>query len=174
MAVDLFAPCGTPWLAVFEGYAWPYDVPNGGHALSLRHADGSVAYYAHGESGGRPEGYVRAGEVIGRVSDSGNAAGTGCHLHFAISVGTNIYPDGSGNTRPADWLAGVAVAPAPPAPGPPEPPPPPPEPAPAPAPPAGPGAAPLPPASGYPAPGPDRGKLIGAAAVAVLLVLLAD
>src|SRR5262245_39424680 len=121
LAADLFAPCATPWLAVFDGLAWPYEVPLGGHALSLSHADGSVAYYAHGLPD-RASGEVRAGDVIGYVSDSGNAEGRGCHLHFAVGVGTNIYPDGSGNTAPWAWLSAAAVPPvveAPPEPAPP-------------------------------------------------------
>jgi murein DD-endopeptidase MepM/ murein hydrolase activator NlpD len=175
LAADLFAPCGTPWLAVFDGLAWPYEVPNGGHALSLLAADGSVGYYAHGLPD-RASGEVRAGDLIGYVSDSGNAEGRGCHLHFAVGVGQNIYPDGSGNTQPAAWLAGAAVPNAPPVVVvPPEPPvaAAPPEPPVAAAPPA---AAPLEPAAPVvEVPAPTAvGALVAWAAVAVLVWLALD
>lgn len=105
LAADLVAPEGTPWLAVFDGVARPIDVPDGGHALLLTAADGTVAYYAHG----RPErasGPVRAGDVVGYVSDSGNARGNP-HLHFA--VGSWIDDQGAGNVDPRAWLSGAAA-----------------------------------------------------------------
>jgi murein DD-endopeptidase MepM/ murein hydrolase activator NlpD len=105
-AVDIFAPEGTPWLAVFDGVAQPIDVRDGGNALLLTAADGTTAYYAHGLPD-RASGPVKAGQVIGHVSDSGNAKGTGPHLHFA--VGHNIDDQGAGDVAPADWLAGATA-----------------------------------------------------------------
>ena len=106
-AVDLFAAEGTPWTAVFDGVAQPLDVPLGGYALLLTAPDGTVAYYAHGLAE-RASGQVRAGGVIGYVSDSGNARGTGHHLHFA--VGSSIDSNGAGTVAPHLWLAGAAAA----------------------------------------------------------------
>ncbi len=108
-AVDLFAPCGTPWTAVFDGIAQPIDAPLGGNALLLTAADGTVAYYAHGKPE-RTSGQVRAGQVIGYVSDSGNAKGTGCHLHFAVGR-HGIDDNGAGDLDPAAWLAGAEAKP---------------------------------------------------------------
>ena len=102
LACDLFAPCGTPWLAVFDGLAEPVDVPLGGYALFITAADGFRAYYAHG-SPQRVSGSVRAGQIVGYVSDSGNAQGKGCHLHFAAG---RIDAGGGGTVNPRDWLAG--------------------------------------------------------------------
>lgn len=106
LAADLFAPEGTPWLAVFDGVAEPVDVPLGGHALLVTAADGTVAYYAHGLPR-RASGPVRAGQAIGYVSDSGNARGTGAHLHFAVG---SIDSAGAGTVSPAGWLSGAAAA----------------------------------------------------------------
>lgn len=104
LAVDLFAPRDTPWAAVFDGVAQPIDVPLGGYALLLRAADGWTAYYAHGLPD-RASGPVVAGQTIGYVSDSGNARGTGHHLHFA--VGRSIDDNGAGDVAPWEWLAGT-------------------------------------------------------------------
>src|SRR6202022_4177353 len=89
LAVDLFAPCGTPATAVFDGNVAPAVFPLGGNTVTLTAADGTQAYYAHRRPGGRDTGAVRAGDVVGYVSNSGNAnkrkdgqenAGE-CHLH---------------------------------------------------------------------------------------------
>lgn len=99
-AVDLFAPCSTPVLAVFDGVAQAVDYPLGGHTVLLTAADDTEAYYAHMQAN-RTSGPVQAGEVIGYVSDSGNAAGTGCHLHFAVG---RIDGNGAGTIAPWQWL----------------------------------------------------------------------
>lgn len=103
LAADIFAPCGTPWLAVFDGNSMPNDYTLGGHTVMLTADDGTQAYYAHGLPS-RIGGRVAAGDVIGYVSDSGNAQGTGCHLHFAVGV---INSNGGGSINPADWLSGA-------------------------------------------------------------------
>lgn len=107
-AVDLFAPEGTAWLAVFDGVAESRDYPLGGHTVMLTAADGTTAYYAHGLPS-RASGPVRVGQVIGYVSDSGNAKGTGCHLHFAVGS-HGVDENGAGDLDPAAWLAGTPIA----------------------------------------------------------------
>lgn len=115
LAVDLFADCGTPALAVFAGWAEAADYPDGGYTVFVTANDGTVAYYAH-LAAPRTVGRVQAGQQIGQVSDSGNARGTGCHVHFAVSRGT-IGSHGDGDLAPWEWLAGAdpALAPALPA-----------------------------------------------------------
>ncbi len=104
-AADIFVPCGTPVLAVFDGICEPIDVPLGGYAAFLTAADGMAAYYAH-MLPSRASGLVSAGDVIGYVSDSGNAKGTGCHLHFAVGV---IDSNGAGTIQPAAFLSSIDV-----------------------------------------------------------------
>jgi hypothetical protein len=82
--VDIFAPRRTPVLAVADGRA-SYRVSNlGGHSIWLN-TPGVSYYYAHLERvavGGGER--VRAGDIVGYVGDSGNAASVGPHLHFGI------------------------------------------------------------------------------------------
>jgi murein DD-endopeptidase MepM/ murein hydrolase activator NlpD len=85
---DIFAPLGAPVLAVADGTLFSVGWNNvGGHRLWLRDRQGNEYYYAHlsaysplAFNGAR----VRAGDVIGFVGDSGDAAGTPYHLHFEI------------------------------------------------------------------------------------------
>ncbi len=110
MAVDLPAPAGTAWLAVFDGQASSYWNDLAGNSLKLRADDGTVAYYAHGQVPGA-SGRVSAGQVIGQVGSTGSRS-SGPHLHFA--VGSSIDANGWGTIRPIDWFNG----PPGPAPGP--------------------------------------------------------
>ena len=102
LAGDFWAPNNTPWLAVYDGWATPMNVSLGGNALMLYHVDGTAAYYAHGTPW-RASGPVHAGDVIGYLSDSGNARGMP-HLHFAVGI---INQKGGGTLRLPVWLAGV-------------------------------------------------------------------
>ena len=100
---DLFAAEGTPLLAVEDGEVRFGDDPRGGRIASLRASDGLRYYYAHlsGFAGSaRP---VRAGEVIGYLGRTGNAAHTAPHLHFGV-----YRSDGSA-TNPFPMLQGAAV-----------------------------------------------------------------
>jgi murein DD-endopeptidase MepM/ murein hydrolase activator NlpD len=86
MGIDIFAPRWTAAVACVDGYVTAID--NGaraGRSLWLVGNDRRAFFYAHlqqwadGIYDGMP---VRAGEVIGYVGNSGNAAGSPTHLHF--------------------------------------------------------------------------------------------
>jgi murein DD-endopeptidase MepM/ murein hydrolase activator NlpD len=85
---DIFAPAGAPVLAVSDGELFQVGWNAvGGWRLWLRDRDGNEYYYAHlsafsprAGNGAR----VAAGEVIGFVGATGDAAGTPPHLHFEI------------------------------------------------------------------------------------------
>jgi murein DD-endopeptidase MepM/ murein hydrolase activator NlpD len=85
---DIFASLGAPVLAVADGTLFSVGWNGvGGHRLWLRDRQGNEYYYAH-LSAYSPAAFngsqVRAGDVIGFVGDSGDAAGTPYHLHFEI------------------------------------------------------------------------------------------
>ncbi|HXG76725.1 MAG TPA: M23 family metallopeptidase [Gaiellaceae bacterium] len=85
---DLFAPMGTPVLAVADGTVHTVGFTKiGGYRLWLRDASGNQFYYAHlsAYSPLAVEGRsVEAGDVLGFVGDTGDADGGAPHLHFEI------------------------------------------------------------------------------------------
>jgi murein DD-endopeptidase MepM/ murein hydrolase activator NlpD len=82
--IDIFAPRLTPVLAVADGRATPRENKLGGNTVWLS-TPGVSYYYAHLERATVKSGErVRAGDVIGYVGNSGNAATTDPHLHFGI------------------------------------------------------------------------------------------
>jgi murein DD-endopeptidase MepM/ murein hydrolase activator NlpD len=105
-AIDIPAPAGTPVLAVADGeVAKLFQSERGGTTIYQYSADKKlVYYYAHLQryaDGLAPGKFVRQGEVIAYVGDTGNAGAGNYHLHFSISVipnptryweGTNINP----------------------------------------------------------------------------------
>lgn len=78
--VDMFAPLGTPIRATFDGVAVDATNTIGGLSVKVLGANGET-YNAHMSKIGEL-GPVHAGDVIGYVGDSGNAAGTPPHDHF--------------------------------------------------------------------------------------------
>ncbi|HYJ89476.1 MAG TPA: peptidoglycan DD-metalloendopeptidase family protein [Pyrinomonadaceae bacterium] len=105
-AIDIQAPAGTPVLAATEGEIVKlFQSERGGTTIYQLSPDKKlVFYYAHlqryadGITAGK---YVRQGEVIAYVGDTGNAGAGNYHLHFSIaaladpkrySEGTNINP----------------------------------------------------------------------------------
>jgi len=85
---DIFAPLGTPLLAVAHGTVFSVGWNRvGGWRLWLRDDKGNEFYYAH-LSAYSPlavnGAIVDAGDVVGFVGDSGDARGTPAHLHFEI------------------------------------------------------------------------------------------
>ena len=85
---DLFAPLGTPVLAVAHGTVFSVGWNKvGGWRLWLRDDAGNEFYYAH-LSAYSPfavnGAIVNAGDVLGFVGDTGDALGTPDHLHFEV------------------------------------------------------------------------------------------
>jgi peptidoglycan LD-endopeptidase LytH len=107
-ATDIFAARGCAFVApvdgrvdeVARGDRWSpasdRGADRGGRAVSLVGLDGVRYYGSHLESvaaGVHPGARVRAGQLLGRVGNSGSARATAVHLHFGIS-----WP-----TRPGVW-----------------------------------------------------------------------
>lgn len=104
---DIFADLGTPVVAVDDGNARAELDPKGGQVIYLRTPSGHY-YYAHldGYEGTFPRA-VRAGDIIGRVGKTGNAANTLPHLHF------ELHPGGGAAVNPFSELVAAQGAPAP-------------------------------------------------------------
>lgn len=93
-AVDFGAPVGTPIRAAAAGEVivsrnsgW-----NGGYGnyIVIRHPNGVQTLYAHNSQNTVGVGeYVRAGQTIGLVGNTGRS--TGPHLHFEVRGGTNPF-----------------------------------------------------------------------------------
>lgn len=105
-AIDIPAAQGTPVVAAADGQIIKlFQSESGGTTIYQLSTDKKlIFYYAHLEryADGLSEGkFVRQGEVIGYVGDTGNAGPGNYHLHFSIAVvsdpkryweGTNINP----------------------------------------------------------------------------------
>jgi murein DD-endopeptidase MepM/ murein hydrolase activator NlpD len=102
---DIFGAYGSPVIAVSRGVVVRMGVAKlGGNKLWLKATDGTEYYYAHlsafvaGFSDGT---VVEAGDTIGFLGDSGNAAGTPPHVHF------EVHPGGGGPVNPYPFLDAV-------------------------------------------------------------------
>jgi murein DD-endopeptidase MepM/ murein hydrolase activator NlpD len=107
-AIDIMAPQGTPVLAATHGTVLKlFQSDRGG--VTLYELDPSrryVYYYAHlmSYAEGIVEGrYLRRGDVIAYVGDTGNAGAGKYHLHFAISK----------LLSPGEWSGGDPINPYP-------------------------------------------------------------
>jgi hypothetical protein len=105
---DIFAPLGTPVVAVADGtlnrIGWER---LGGWRLWVRDAAGDQFYYAHlsgysplALSGDR----VHRGEVIGFVGNTGDAFTTLPHLHFEIHPRSLLHLQYDGAVDPTSYL----------------------------------------------------------------------
>ena len=79
---DMFAPTGTPELAVVNGNVTYGDGGGGGMGAYIAGDDGNRYVYYHLSQYVGPPRHVTAREVIGKVGATGDA--TGPHLHFEI------------------------------------------------------------------------------------------
>jgi murein DD-endopeptidase MepM/ murein hydrolase activator NlpD len=105
---DLFAPLGTPLLAVADGTIFSVGWNEiGGWRLWLRDQRGNQFYYAHLSAysplavNGRS---VRAGDVVGFMGRSGDAEFSPPHLHFEIHPVSLLYLGYDGVIAPYPYL----------------------------------------------------------------------
>jgi murein DD-endopeptidase MepM/ murein hydrolase activator NlpD len=105
---DIFGQLGQPLLAVADGTVFSVGWNKiGGNRLWLRDGAGNEFYYAHlsafstlAANGA----HVAAGDVIGFMGTSGDAAGTPPHLHFEIHPVGLLYLDYDGAVNPTTYL----------------------------------------------------------------------
>lgn len=100
---DLFADPDAPLVAVDDGELRSGVDPLGGNILNLYSDDGARYYYAHLSWFALPDGQmtnappaprrVRAGDVVGFLGRTGNAATTQHHLHFEEHPGRGAAID---------------------------------------------------------------------------------
>jgi len=95
---DLVAEYGTPLVAIESGVidgGTSLDEGLGGISLWLRGDSGTRYYYAHNAANAVTIGdTVTAGQVIAYLGDTGNARGTGAHLHL------QVHPQGGDPVSP--------------------------------------------------------------------------
>jgi murein DD-endopeptidase MepM/ murein hydrolase activator NlpD len=95
--IDLAGPYGSPIRAVTAGEVIEAGRESGyGYIVKIRHADGTVTYYAHMSKILVYSGHVIAGQEIGKEGNTGHS--TGPHLHFEVRI--NDVP-----INPIPWLA---------------------------------------------------------------------
>lgn len=85
--IDIFASKGTPVVAMTDGIIIAKgNTPRGGKTVWLQSATKPwTFYYAHlGQHKVKSGQFVRKGQVIGTVGNTGNARTTPPHLHFGI------------------------------------------------------------------------------------------
>lgn len=98
MGVDIMAPAHSPLVAVEAGVAWSSDEPKGGRVAYLLGDSGARYFYGHLEDWGlglitataEHPARVSAGEHVGNVGTTGNAAGGPPHVHFQIRRGADV------------------------------------------------------------------------------------
>ena len=95
--IDLAGPYGSPIRAVTAGEVIEAGRESGyGYIVKIRHADGTVTYYAHMSKILVYSGHVTTGQEIGKEGNTGHS--TGPHLHFEVRI--NDVP-----INPVPWLA---------------------------------------------------------------------
>lgn len=98
----MFALRGTPVIAAVSGTVEHRSNSLGGNSFHLWGDAGTYYYGTHLASYRPVQGWVEAGTVVGYIGDTGNAAGTGPHLHFEIHPGRRLGdPASSVNPTPA-------------------------------------------------------------------------
>jgi hypothetical protein len=94
---DIFAPRGSSIVSMVDGTVNFISTQatagnSGGNAVQIKGVDGLTYYYAHMENTPlvKQGQTVKAGQKLGTLGDSGNAKGTGAHLHIGIGKSINV------------------------------------------------------------------------------------
>ncbi len=96
---DIFAPMGSPAVAVAPGVVTHHSGGNAGNYIGLHSVWGDLFYYMHMMGFTTPNGAtVFPGQLIGLVGDTGNARGGPPHIHF------EWHPQGGAATNPYNYL----------------------------------------------------------------------
>lgn len=84
--IDIFAKLGTPQLSTTAGIVvYKGSLARGGNVVVVLGPKWRAHYFAHLNSiEASIFSFVKSGEVIGTVGDSGNAKGKPAHLHYSI------------------------------------------------------------------------------------------
>lgn len=108
--VDIFAPRGTPVLAVEDGRVRRVGTNRlGGNTIWITGGEGRSFYYAHlDRQSVRSGDQIMTGDTLGWVGNTGNAARTPPHLHFGVRV-----RGGAGWVDPYPYIARTDAEPAP-------------------------------------------------------------
>jgi hypothetical protein len=105
---DIFAPLGAPVLAVADGVVFSVGPnPIGGNRLWLQDNAGNQFYYAHLSAYtplARNGTHVHAGDVLGFVGNTGDAAGGPYHLHFEVHPASLLFLGYDGAVDPTPYL----------------------------------------------------------------------
>jgi peptidoglycan LD-endopeptidase LytH len=105
---DIMAPKGTPAVACVSGTVLrtnPTDTGLGGETVTLRGKNGNSYFYAHldGIASGLYAGAaITAGQTLGWVGDTGDAAPGAYHLHYEIRPGGGAAVNPCATLRNAD------------------------------------------------------------------------
>jgi murein DD-endopeptidase MepM/ murein hydrolase activator NlpD len=100
-AVDVFGDSGSAIVACTDGWATVATYSLGGHTVTLRGDDGRHYYHAHLVDGTGVSGRVSMGQTIGKMDNTGNAAGRPTHCHWAVgSASYGIDSNGAGDVPP--------------------------------------------------------------------------
>ena len=83
--IDVFAPAGKAVIAATAGVViYRGQLGIGGNVVAVLGPKWRVHYYAHLASNEALPRFVARGDVLGRVGNSGNAAGKPPHLHYSV------------------------------------------------------------------------------------------
>jgi murein DD-endopeptidase MepM/ murein hydrolase activator NlpD len=82
--IDILAARGVPVVATLNGMVTAKTNTLGGNVIYLDADNGWRFYYAHLNGWAVTSGHVQAGQKIGYVGNTGNAAGGPTHLHFQM------------------------------------------------------------------------------------------
>jgi hypothetical protein len=105
---DIFAALGAPVVAVADGTLGQVGWQRlGGWRLWLYNAAGDGFYYAHLSgytAAALHSTYVKTGEVLGFIGDTGDADGGAPHLHFEVHPASLRYLGEDGAVNPTGYL----------------------------------------------------------------------